>query len=446
MSSYNRRLFQEHLDQAIANLNVGEQMALLCLDLDRFKEVNDTLGHAAGDELLQLVAERLRHCVRDGDVTARLGGDEFAIVLAATREGEPPAAALAQRVVESIGAPFAIQGQSIVIGTSIGIALAEPMMPGAELLKRADIALYHAKEERGCFEFFEPGMVEHLVARRKLEADLRLAVQRQEFELFYQPFYSLTQERVIGFEALLRWNSPTRGPVLPADFIAMAERTGLILPIGEWVLRTACAEAATWPDHMGVAVNLSAVQFRNHQLVDMVRETLRDAGLPPGRLELEITETVLLQDTEAVMEMLHSLHELGVRVSMDDFGTGYSSLSYLLRFPFDKIKIDRSFVSELHAVPDAAGDNAGREEPAAARNAAIIVRTIIALGENLGIATIAEGVETAEQLGQIREVGCTEVQGYFISPPRPAAEAPDLWRHLDATLPAIRATMERKVA
>jgi diguanylate cyclase (GGDEF)-like protein len=433
----NRTLFQDHMEAAAAGLGEGLPFAVLCLDLDRFKEVNDTLGHAAGDELLRLVAGRLRHSVRDHDVVARLGGDEFAVVTA-NATGSPVAPTLlATRIVESIGAPYEVQGHNIIIGTSIGIALSEPGVPSAELLKRADVALYRAKEERGTFAFFEPGMNEQLHVRRELEVDLRLAVQRGEFELNYQPLYNLEENRVTAFEALLRWNSPTRGRVSPADFIPLAERTGLIIPLGEWVLREACAEAAAWPDHVRVAVNLSPVQFNNRRLVTIVRETLAETGLPARRLELEITETALLQDTEAVMTTLYSLHGLGLRVSMDDFGTGYSSLSYLHRFPFDKIKIDRSFVSDLRIAPlDATGATGGTLS-SAAKSAAMIVRAITGLGRNLGITTTAEGVETAEQLAQIRREGCTEVQGYFISPARPAAEIAALLRRLDTTLPAI---------
>jgi diguanylate cyclase (GGDEF)-like protein len=435
----NRTMFHEHAEAAVARLGTGQQFAVLCLDLDHFKDVNDTLGHAAGDELLRLVAGRLGHCVRDGDVIARLGGDEFAIVLATALEGPAPATSLAARLVESIGAPYEVQGHDVVIGTSVGIALFEPGVSSAELLKRADVALYRAKEERGTYLFFEPGMDEHLHARRGLEADLRLAIRRHEFELNYQPLYNFVENRITAFEALIRWNSPTRGRIAPADFIPLAEYTGLIGPIGEWVLRTACAEAAVWPDHVRVAVNLSPVQLKNKRLAAMVRETLEATGLPARRLELEITEAVLLQDTEAVMTILHSLHDLGVRVSMDDFGTGYSSLSYLRRFPFDKIMIDRSFVSDLLIAsgdPQGATENSGVPS-AAAKSAAMIVRAITGLGKNLGISTTAEGVETAAQLAQIRREGCTEAQGFFISPPRPAAEIAALLRRLDATLPAI---------
>ena len=262
---------------------------------------------------------------------------------------------------------------------------------------------------------------------------------RGEFELNYQPLYNLAEERVTGFEALIRWNSPTRGRVAPADFIPLAEQTGLIIPIGEWVLHTACAEATAWPEHVRVAVNLSAIQTKNKNknAVALVRETLAQTGLPARRLELEITETVLLQDTDAVMTMLHSLHEMGVKIAMDDFGTGYSSLSYLRRFPFDKIKIDRSFISDLRGIRSGPEDGPPDAASTAASSAATIVRAIVGLGANLGISTTAEGVETAQQFVQIRQKGCTEVQGYFISPPRPAHEVVELLRRLDTTLPAI---------
>jgi diguanylate cyclase (GGDEF)-like protein len=433
----NRTLFHEHMAAMLDKGAEGQPFGVLCLDLDHFKEVNDTLGHPAGDELLRLVAARLHHCVRDHDLIARLGGDEFAIVVASPAGGAALAASLAGRLVESVGAPYEIQGHNIVIGVSIGIAMSEPGVSGADMLKRADVALYRAKEERGTFAFFEAGMDQLLQARLGLEADLRLALHRDEFELHYQPLYHLAEERVTGFEALIRWNSPTRGRVVPVDFIPLAEQTGLILPIGEWVLRTACAEATAWPDHVRVAVNLSAIQTKNKNLVTLVRETLEQTGLPARRLELEITETVLLQDTEAVMTMLNSLHEMGVKIAMDDFGTGYSSLSYLRRFPFDKIKIDRSFISDLRGSQSGLEDGVPDALAAAANSAATIVRAIVGLGDNLGISTTAEGVETAQQFAQIRQKGCTEVQGYFISPPRPANEVAELLRRLDTTLPAI---------
>jgi diguanylate cyclase (GGDEF)-like protein len=445
----NRNLFHEHLETAVAQLGEGHQFAVLSLDLDHFKEVNDTFGHAAGDELLRLVAARLRLCVRDQDLIARLGGDEFAIVLASMVEGPPPAAAIAHRLVESIAAPYDVQGHNVVIGASVGIALLEPDASCADFMKRADVALYRAKKERGTFAFYEPGMDEHLHARRELEADLRLALQRGEFELYYQPAYNFTAGRVTCFEALARWNSPTRGRVAPADFIQLADQTGLIVPIGKWVLRTACTEAASWPDHVSVAVNLSPVQFKHKQLSTIVRETLKETGLPTRRLELEITETVLLQDTEAVVTTLRSLHELGVRVSLDDFGTGYTSLNYLLCFPFDKIKIDRSFVGEVQEPPGDGATTTSKTIPTSSHNAAIIVHTIVGLANNLGIATIAEGVETQEQFARIQQMGCTEVQGYFLSQPMPANEIEGLRQHLDATMPIIskgQGALPRRVA
>ena len=308
----NRTMFKEQLETLLGEGANGQMVAVLCLDLDHFKEVNDTIGHPAGDELLRLVAARLRNCVRDHDMIARLGGDEFAIVVTTPSGGPELAASLAARLVESIGAPYDIQGCTIVIGASIGIAVSGPGVSGADMLKRADVALYRAKEDRGCYAFFEPGMDALLQARRGMEADLRLAVQRREFELHCQPLYNLQEDRVTAFEALIRWNSPTRGRVAPVDFIPLAEQTGLIVAIGEWVLRTACEAAVPWPEHVRVAVNLSPVQTKGKHLVALVRETLAQTGLPARRLELEITETVLLQDTEAVMTMQQDLHEVGV--------------------------------------------------------------------------------------------------------------------------------------
>jgi diguanylate cyclase (GGDEF)-like protein len=412
-------VFQERIDALTTKQSDRHKFAVLCLDLDRFKEVNDTLGHPAGDELLRLVAGRLRKCVRDGDLVARLGGDEFAIIL----EGgsDLPVRSLASRLIKSISAPYQLQGNQTVIGTSIGVVMSDPGLSGLELLKRADLALYKAKEDRGSFVFFEPGMDEHLQARRQLEADLRIAVLHNEFVLHYQPLFNLAEDRVTGFEALIRWISPSRGFVAPDQFIPIAEQTGLIAPIGEWVLETACADATQWPDQVRVCVNLSAMQIKNKRLLPLVKETLAITGLPARRLELEITETVLLQDTDAVIATLKSLRAMDVRISMDDFGTGYSSLSYLRRFQFDKLKIDRSFVSDLRGTnsQDATGPLAASE-----RSAATIIRAIVGLGENLGMSTTAEGVETAEQFTQVRAIGCTEVQGYFISPPKPASEIP----------------------
>jgi diguanylate cyclase (GGDEF)-like protein len=404
----NRTLFRERLQEALRHAKRNDRIAVLCLDLDHFKGINDSLGHPVGDDLLKQVAARLTGCVRENDTVARLGGDEFAIVQLAEESVASPAAALASRLVEAIGAPYEIQGHQIVIGLSVGISV--PPDDGSDpdqLLKNADMALYRAKADgRGTFRFFEAGMDARAQARRLLEVDLRAAISRNEFVIYYQPIRDLDANRVVGFEALVRWNHPLRGMIAPLNFIPLAEETGLIIPLGEWVLRTACREAAGWSQDVCVAVNLSPAQFRNRNLVPSVVSALTASGLAASRLELEITESVLLQDSEATLATLHKLRALGIRISMDDFGTGYSSLSYLRSFPFDKIKIDRSFVSEL----------ASREDSMA------IVRAVTGLGKSLGISTTAEGVETDEQLALLRREGCTEVQGYLFSPPRPAAD------------------------
>lgn len=404
----NRVLFQRHLSEALARrARKGDQLAVHFIDLDRFKTVNDTLGHPLGDELLRVAAERLRGCVREGDTVARLGGDEFAVVQAGLSD-MTGATRLAERIVEAMSAPFDLQGHQVVIGASVGVAAAPSDGEDAdELLKKADMALYRAKADgRGAFHFFERAMDEQLQARRALELDLRRALTAGEFELYYQPLYNLGDERVTGCEALLRWRHPDRGMVSPADFIPLAEEIGLIVPLGDWVLRTACAEAARWPDHVRLAVNLSPAQFRDRGLVRTVVSALAASGLPAERLELEITESVLLQDSAANMSMLHDLKALGVRISMDDFGTGYSSLSYLRSFPFDKIKIDQTFVRDILEDSDAMA----------------IIKAVLDLGSSMGIVTTAEGVETLEQLNALRGQGCAEIQGYFISRPAPASE------------------------
>lgn len=404
----NRVLFQKELADALARrARKGDQLAVHFIDLDRFKTVNDTLGHPLGDALLREAAERLRGCVREGDTVARLGGDEFAVVQSGLKD-MAGATRLASRIVEAMSAPFDLQGHQVVIGASVGVAAAPSDGEDAdELLKKADMALYRAKADgRGAFHFFERAMDEQLQARRALELDLRRALQAGEFELFYQPLYNLGDERVTGCEALLRWRHPDRGMVSPADFIPLAEEIGLIVQLGEWVLRTACAEAATWPGHVRLAVNLSPAQFRDRGLVRTVISALAVSGLPAHRLELEITESVLLQDSAANMSMLHDLKALGVRISMDDFGTGYSSLSYLRSFPFDKIKIDQTFVRDILHDSDALA----------------IIKAVLDLGSSMGIVTTAEGVETLEQLNALRGQGCAEIQGYFISRPAPASE------------------------
>jgi len=342
------------------------------------------------------------------DLVARLGGDEFAILLVGA-EARAQAGTLAGRLVDVLSRPFTVDGQVLTVGTSIGIAVApgDGLEPDG-LMKNADLALYKAKGDgRGTFRFFEAAMDREVQTRRVLERDMREALAAGDFALHYQPQLDLASNRIVGFEALVRWHHRERGPVSPADFIPVAEETGLIVPLGEWVLREACREAAAWPKDVRISVNISAVQFRHRNLVQVVMSALAGAGMPPSRLELEITESVLMQESEASVSILHQLRALGVRIAMDDFGTGYSSLSYLRRFPFDKIKIDRSFVRDL--TPDS--------------ESVAIVRAIVGLGRSLGIATTAEGVETAEQLAIIRSEGCTEMQGYLLSPPRPAREA-----------------------
>jgi diguanylate cyclase (GGDEF)-like protein len=405
----NRTLFGVRLDEAVARARRGENFALLCLDLDRFKEVNDSLGHPIGDALLQAVTERLNAAIRLTDTVARLGGDEFALIQTGLVH-PADAITLGDRLVAALQTPFELQGHHIAIGVSIGIALAPDDGTDPELLlRRADMALYAAKAEgRGRHRLFEPHMDADLQARRSLELDLRQALERDNFELFYQPVVNVADRRVCGFEALLRWHHPTRGLVPPDRFIPLAENTGLLVPIGAWVLRQACAEAAGWSHDARIAVNLSAVQFTGAALVATVAAALRDSGLDPRRLELEITETTMLQDTEATLATLHDLKALGLTIAMDDFGTGCSSLGYLQRFPFDKVKIDRSFTSGLGT----------RQESTA------IVRAVIDLCRSLDMRTTAEGVETASQFATLAKIGCDEAQGYFFSRPRPAREIP----------------------
>jgi diguanylate cyclase (GGDEF)-like protein len=408
----NRVVLRNQLEHALAGLRPnGRTIAVSYLDLDHFKDVNDSFGHETGDELLKAVAERLRNCIpaSEGQVRnliSRFGGDEFAILQTGIRKaGE--SAALASKIVEALRAPFTVNGQEIFIGTSIGIALPQGHVTPSQILKHADMALYHAKADgRGTFRFFEPTMDVQLQARRALEVDLRKAVANGEFELFYQPQINIVDNEISGYEALLRWHHPERGLVPPAEFIPVIEDTGLIVPLGDWILEQACKEAAKWPRNIHVAVNLSPVQFRNRSLVQSVSRALTASGLVPNRLEVEITESVLLQDNEATVSMLHQLRRLGVRIAMDDFGTGYSSLSYLRSFPFDKIKIDQSFVREMSQRADCLA----------------IVQSVANLGSSLGMPTVAEGVETEEQLRQIQAAGCTDAQGYYFGRPRPARD------------------------
>jgi diguanylate cyclase (GGDEF)-like protein/PAS domain S-box-containing protein len=404
----NRTKFREELDQTLRRVHRNGRVAVLCLDLDHFKEINDSLGHPIGDELLKEVANRLGASVREGDTVARLGGDEFAIVQAGTDLQASESSSLAERLVAIVGAPYVIRGHQLNIGASIGIAFAPTDGEDPDqLLKNADMALYRAKEDgRGTYRFFEPGMDARAQARRLLEIDLRAALTRDEFEIHYQPIHDLRTDQIAAFEALIRWNHPLRGMISPIDFIPLAEETGLINQLGEWVLRRACLDAASWSRGVRVAVNLSPVQFKNPNLVQAVMSALATSGLAAARLELEITESVLLQDSAATLAILHKLRSFGVQISMDDFGTGYSSLSYLRSFPFDKIKIDRSFVQELATRGDSMA----------------IVRAVTGLGKSLGISIVAEGVETNEQLSLLRTEGCTEVQGFLFSRPRPARD------------------------
>ena len=404
----NRVLLNERLEQALGHrIHREEIVAVHHLDLDHFKAVNDTFGHLAGDKLLKIVAGRLRGLVRDTDTIARMGGDEFVIVQGPIRD-PAEATSLAQRIIALISEPYDIDGHQAIIGASIGIAVgpSDGLRPD-KLLRNADLALYRAKGDgRGQFRFFEPAMDQQMQARRILEQDLRKALAAGEFELHYQPVVNLASNEISGFEALIRWNHPEKGMVAPATFIPLAEEIGFIVPIGEWVIRQACTTAAKWPGDLHVAVNISAVQFRSPGLMQVIVGALAASGLQPTRLEIEITESVLLQNKETTLELLHQLRALGVRIAMDDFGTGYSSLTYLQCFPFDKIKIDRSFVKDIT-------ENTGSLN---------IVRAVAALANGMGMTATAEGVETSEQLDKITSEGCTEMQGYLFSKPLPAAE------------------------
>jgi diguanylate cyclase (GGDEF)-like protein len=407
----NRNLYQRKLTEALEAASETDQIAIFCLDLDGFKGVNDMFGHPVGDELLRQVARRLDRCVADQGMVARLGGDEFAILQSGRQQPEG-ARALALAVTEALNVPYDLNGNQPAVGASIGIAISPvDASSSEELLRCADMALYGAKADgRGTSRFFEPEMNAKVKARRRLEVDLRAAIAGQQFEMYYQPVISVSSNEIIAFEALIRWRHPGRGMISPGEFIPVAEETGLIIPLGEWILRQVCADALSWPRNIRVAINLSPVQFRSPDLVETVFSALANTHLEPGRLELEITETALLQDNEAVLEKLHQLKGFGVQISMDDFGTGYSSLSYLRSFPFDKIKIDQSFVRGL-----------GKREDSLA-----IIRAVISLGKNLGMTITAEGVETDGQLKVLRGESCDEVQGFLFSPAVPLKETHQL--------------------
>ncbi|HTO29107.1 MAG TPA: EAL domain-containing protein [Devosia sp.] len=401
----NRIEFLEQMAKTEAGLSRGEMAAVLYIDLDHFKAVNDTLGHAVGDEVIKQASARLWGTTRETDVLARLGGDEFALLMRPI-DSAADAAKVADRIIKAIGTPMLINGQQVEIGTSVGIAVG----PGDgvktdTLVKNADLALYKAKSEgRSTYHFFEAGMDADLQSRRSIEAGLRLALQREELRLVFQPLLGLAENRVTCVEALLRWDHEGR-TISPVEFIPIAEETGLIVPIGEWVLREACKIAATWPGNVRVAVNLSPIQFKSRDLLGLVKAALLEARIPATRLELEITESLLLAENDTNLKVLHDLRAMGVRISMDDFGTGYSSLSYLRSFPFDKIKIDRSFMRDLTSRSDSQA----------------IIKAVIGLGQSLGMSTAAEGVETEEQLEMVRAHGASEVQGFLFSPPLPPA-------------------------
>ena len=402
----NRLSFQEKLDQALAGRKENGHVGVLCLDLDGFKAVNDTLGHPAGDALLRRVAERLQRCVREDDTVARLGGDEFGIIL--ERKLERDATTLATRIIDALSEPFELDGTSTAVGISIGIALAP--LDGEtpeQLVKAADIALYNAKATQlGSYSRFDHSMRELFQSRHATKLELKTALARGEFELHYQPLVNITTGAINACEALVRWRHPERGLIPPGEFIPVAEETKLIVPMGEWILQQACAEAASWPRDIGIAVNLSPVQFKIKGLVQTVAKALALSGLEAGRLQLEITESVLLDDSVANLAVLHELHDLGVSIAMDDFGTGYSSLGYLRSFPFDKIKVDREFIRDL---PD------GRESLA-------VLRAVSGLAQSLGIMTTVEGVETDAQLTAVQAEGFNEAQGFLFSRPLQVAD------------------------
>jgi diguanylate cyclase (GGDEF)-like protein len=405
----NRTLFLEKAGAALARMRrLGEGFSILMLDLDRFKTVNDSLGHPAGDALLKEVARRLTRTTRAIDCVARLGGDEFAVLQAPEKNQREGVIALSDRILRSLTEPFHLDGHKITLETSIGVALAPQDGDDVDaLIKNADLALYKAKSEgRNRYCFFEASMDADARRRREVEDDLRDAVKRHEFELHYQPIVDLAHQQFCAAEALVRWHHPTRGLLFPENFISVAEESGLIAPIGEWILRQACADAVKWPQHVKVAVNLSPVQFKHGNLLGVVTSALSTTGLPASRLELEITETVLLEKNEESLAMLREIKELGVSIALDDFGIGYSSMTYLQMFPFDRIKIDQSFIRNMTS--DA--------------TSAAIVCAIVGLGRNLDIPTTAEGAETRDQLAFLRAAGCQSAQGFLFNRPEPASQ------------------------
>jgi diguanylate cyclase (GGDEF)-like protein len=407
----NRTMFHEHINyQLRAKPGGRDVLALFCLDLDRFKTINDTLGHSHGDALLIEVGRRLKE-VAESCFVARLGGDEFVVVKPLSGDrGEIDR--LAGAILEAIKQPFDVDGNQIIPGTSIGIAIAPDDGDDLEtLMRNADLALYRAKGEgRGIYSFFEEGLNEKAQERRVIEGDLRAAIERGEFELYYQPLFDLKEHRIGSFEALLRWNHPTRGLVAPLEFIPIAEDSGMIIPIGAWAMREACRQAAAWPEHIRVAVNVSPIQFQRPGLNQVILNALAVSGLAPNRLEIEITESIFLQGSEVTLKALHALRSLGIRIALDDFGTGYSSLSYLQKFPFDKLKIDQSFIQALLVRPGASA----------------VIRAITDLASALGMETTAEGVEETVQLRELEMHGCSSIQGFLFSKPIRVSEVAGL--------------------
>lgn len=404
----NRLQFRYHLEQAVARAKRHDtKIAVFGLDLDRFKNVNDTLGHATGDALLEEVSARLVETLRDSDIVGRMGGDEFAVVAENITVPED-AMTLAQRICDALGAPYRVNGHEITTSASVGIALGPiANQPVEILMKNADLALYRAKQDgRNTFRFFEPAMDAALQRRRRLEHDLRNAIRKNQLYLDYQPQFGLSEGQLTGYEALVRWWHPTEGEIPPSTFVPIAEETGLIVPLGEWILKTACTYALGWPSDTKLAVNLSPAQFKTQDVFELVRRVLVETGLEPERLELEITESTILQNTDKVIDTLSRLDQLGVSIAMDDFGTGYSSLSYLTRFPVKKIKIDRSFIDTLGTNPQTSA----------------IVSSIVGLGQSLHVTITAEGVETEGQAAMLKRWGCDQVQGYYFG--RPEAEVP----------------------
>jgi diguanylate cyclase (GGDEF)-like protein len=417
----NRVLFRERLELELRRIGHGGRFALLYIDIDEFKEINDSLGHPVGDEFLKSLAERLKACIAETDFIARLGGDEFAIIR--TLVSDPADVVdLVTRIYAAIRDPFQCGGHQLSSDASIGIAMAPA--DGSEidqLIKNADLAMYEAKSSgRRTFRFFESRLHAKASSRRELAIDLREAVRTGAFELHYQPVVDIRSNEICGCEALLRWTHPAKGVISPADFIPVAEETGLITEIGEWVLMKACMEAASWPGHIKLAVNVSPVQFKSQNLALRVIQALAVSGLSASRLELEITEAVLIRDDEAALAILHQLRAIGIRIALDDFGTGYSSLSYLQRFPFDKIKIDRSFIKDI-AEPDGSSS---------------IVQAVVVIADARNIVTTAEGVETHQQLNLLRALGCTQMQGWLFSAAKPAAEVRRMFRKLPIDAPS----------